>query len=470
MTTEGEDDLVALLGDAIDEIEEAEERDGKRITSFTTSLDFKTDIENWLDQTADTTTLPNDIEYWLPISVMQNADFDDLYPSERYFDGINGYEFVQVSDLKEIEEFFDELYQLLSQGMIAFATDIRTSKGRRRGTDMRETLRGVRTNRNLATAKLVGAAKRQYRKVDSVESKLKEDLLSEGIKGALERFLESSLDYFFTPAYSGRMTIQIPSFVGSMGGKVMQTLSLDLGLETVMSGQYKKLMRGSAASFKSADLSNIADFLEKIFLKSMKIDIRLITEGERAARSMTKIFKKKEENNNYFAGLIHHFMVETGDRKRENAKFNGVSIKERAERFDKGYASRKAYPIFALPHWLDLNQGLITQKSPKSKRQYNRLKNIFEQVQEDLPVLIHKMLKAHDAIRELLGLPVVHGFLPLNNIGYDTIINKMQVEENLDLTSYEIESIVKMLDSHQNISNEFGISKEQVYTIKAHFR
>ena len=53
---------------------------------------------------------------------------------------------------------------------------------------------------------------------------------------------------------------------------------------------------------------------------------------------------------------------------------------------------------------------------------------------------------------------------------YDTIINKMYVEENLDLSNYEVETIVKALDSHQNISKEFGISTEQVYAIKAHFR
>ena len=111
--------------------------------------------------------------------------------------------------------------------------------------------------------------------------------------------------------------------MGTIGGKVMQTLALDLGLETVMSRSYQKLMRGSAKSFKESDLENIADFLELIFLKSLKIDAFLIAEGERAARSLTKIFGKKEENNQYIAGLIHHFMVETKDTEREDNKFNG---------------------------------------------------------------------------------------------------------------------------------------------------
>lgn len=466
MTEEGEEQLLDLLRTAIDEIEEAEDRDGERVTAFTTSLDLKTDIDNWIEQTADTTTLDNDVEFWLPVSVMDDTDFDDLYPKEKYFDGVEGYEFVTADDLEEIEDLFEDLYNILSKDMIAYATDIRTSKGRRRGTDMRETMRGIdpRTNR------LAAASKRQFRQVDSLSSEIKEELLTEEVKGALEKFMETALEYFFNPAYSGRLPVRIPNFMGTIGGKVMQTLSLDLGLETVMSGSYKKLMQGSAKSFKETDLENIADFLEMIFLKSIKIDAFLISEGERAARSLTRIFGKKEENNLYIAGLIHHFMVETGDTARENNKFNGVPIKERAEKFNFSYRSRRAFPIFAMPHWLDMNQGLITQKSPKAKTQYNRLKNIFEQVQADLPVLIHKMLKAHDAIREQLGLPVVHGFFPMNAVGYEAIINKMHIDENIDLSNYEVETIVKTVDSHQNISKEFGISTEQVYAIKAHFR
>jgi len=80
------------------------------------------------------------------------------------------------------------------------------------------------------------------------------------------------------------------------------------------------------------------------------------------------------------------------------------------------------------------------------------------------------MLKAHDVVREQLGKPIVYGFMPFNEVGFDTIIKKMQVEENLDLSSFEVENIVKEMDSHENISKEFGISAEQVYLIKAHFR
>ena len=63
-----------------------------------------------------------------------------------------------------------------------------------------------------------------------------------------------------------------------------------------------------------------------------------------------------------------------------------------------------------------------------------------------------------------------NGYVPLHEYGIERVINKMQVDENIDLTMFEVEQIVKAVDSHSNISTEYGISKEQVYLIKANFR
>jgi hypothetical protein len=163
-------------------------------------------------------------------------------------------------------------------------------------------------------------------------------------------------------------------------------------------------------------------------------------------------------------------MQETGNMEKENKDFDGETIKKRAEQFHKDFEARKPFPVFALPHWLDMNQGILTKKSPASKKAYNNLKAIFESAQVDLPVLLHKLLKAHDAVREQLGKPVIYGQIPLNDYGINKMITKLQVDDNIDLTSFEVEQIIKAVDSHQNISREYGISSEQVYLIKASFR
>ena len=209
----------------------------------------------------------------------------------------------------------------------------------------------------------------------------------------------------------------MPSFASGIGSKVIQTLSLDLGLDTVMSGAYDTLFAGSREEIDAGDMNKVADFLDSIFMPEVKIDVELITDAEEFADGLTNIFA-----------------------------------------------------VFALPHWLDMNQGILTKKSPASKAAYNRLKAIFESAQVDLPVLLHKLLKAHDVVREELGKKVIYGQIPMNDYGINKMITKMQVDDNIDLTSFEVEQIIKAIDSHENISREYGISSEQVYLIKASFR
>lgn len=456
ITKEAYVDFQELIGEAIEKIEDG---------NFKVTIDFQTDLEKWADELEDTMVLDQKKGFYLPISVLSNPVFDDLY-KQNTFDGTVIDEELDLETMDDIQDFFDELYELITEDVVQMATNVRTSRGKGRGTDTKLTFRGKNPNTNV----LAGAVSRQFDRLLPQEAEFSE-ALTDDIKGALEAFMEQCLEYYFTPAYVGRMPIQTPDFVGSVGGRVMQILSADLGLETVMSGAYQRMTQLSNP-FKEKDLENIADFLQNIFLKSFEIGLTLIAEGERAAKSLTKIFgtSTKEANNNYFAALLYHFMEKTGDTKRADNDFNGKSIGDRKKLFDEGYKNREAYPIFAMPFWLDMNQGLITQKSQKAKDQYKRLKDIFETVQRDLSVLIHKMLQAHDVVRGQLGKPIIHGFFPMNNIGYDAIINKMYHEEQVDLSNYEVENIIAAVDSHTNISKDYGISSEQVYLIKAHFR
>ena len=339
--------------------------------------------------------------------------------------------------------------------------EARSTKGRRRGS-----VQEFREAAGTSMEGLTGGAKIPISMNQAGE--LRGEL--QPFKEELQKMMDLAIQYYFDPIYSGRLPIEIPNFASSIGSKVMQVLSLDLGLNTVMSASYDTLMEGSVEEIDSGDMRAIADFLENIFMPEIKIDADIITQGEFAADALTEIFGREEANNDYAAALIFHFMVATDDISRGNNDFNGQTIAERAERFEEDFRNRRAFPIFALPHWLDQNQGILTKKSSASKTQYNRLKAIFENAQTDLPVLLHKLLKAHDAVRKELGLEVVYGFVPFNEYGIDKIITKMQIDENIDLSYLEVEQIVKAVDSHDSISKEYGISKEQVYLIKANFR
>ena len=445
------------LGHFLDGLEEAI-KDEKGI-----SLDTDTDIDVFMEQMDDTTTLDDgdlDGEMALPISVLRNVQFNDMYKEDTFPSKYGGGE-IGLDQIDKIKQFFEDLYELLTDGSFMHEVQNRSSKGRGRGgkPDPMEARRmGFTTGSSESPlgVQSKGTTKDSFKKVQE----------------ELHKMLSSAIDYYFDPMYAGLMPIQVPNFASSIGSKVMQTLALDLGLETSMSKTYDTLFRLSAEEIDVGDLRYIADFLDNIFMPDVKISSTIITQGELAASALTEIFGKKEANNNYCAALIHHYMEDIGDTSREKKVFNqaGKTIAERAVDFNEMWTDKKAFPVFALPHWLDMNQGILTKASPASKKQYERLKEIFEMVQTDLPVLLHKLLKAHDAVRAELGKDVIYGYLPLNDYGITKMITKMQVDEDIDMSTLEVENIIKAVDSHDNISREYGISSEQVYIIKALFR
>lgn len=452
------DEMEAALLDVLQNVEE-ELDEGQGVT-----LDTRTNIEEWLEELEDTNILEEgDVQVMaLPISVMMNKDFADMYGGkENKFTSVDEKEEISSDNLDIIKNFFNDLYLLLISEPFRMEVEARSTKGRRRGS-----VQEFREAAGTSMEGLTGGAKIPISMNQAGE--LRGEL--QPFKEELQKMMDLAIQYYFDPIYSGRLPIEIPNFASSIGSKVMQVLSLDLGLDTVMSASYDTLMEGSVEEVDSGDMRVIADFLENIFMPEINIDADIITQGEFAADALTEIFGREEANNDYAAALIFHFMVDTEDLSRAKNDFNGEPIFERAERFEEDFKNRRAFPIFALPHWLDQNQGVLTKKSSASKTQYNRLKAIFENAQTDLPVLLHKLLKAHDAVRKELGLKVVYGYVPLNEYGINKMITKMQVDENIDLSYLEVEQIVKAVDSHDNISKEYGISKEQVYLIKANFR
>mgnify|MGYP003135385481 CR=1 FL=1 len=447
------------LLDILEDIEEIiDEGDGG-------SLDTQTDIEEWMEQIADTTTIePDTIKYCFPIAALNNTDFRKIY-KENEFPSAHNREKIGLDNLDVIKDFFNDLYELLSGQAFRAELNVRSSKGQGRGSNVdRRDLRasGFKRPQIFSGAKIPISLNQK--------GKLRGELTP--FKSALQRMLDSAIDYYFDPLYSGMLAIEMPRFSSSIGSRVMQTLSLDLGLESVMSASYDTFFEGSVEEVDVGDLKAIADFIDNIFMPEVEITTELIIDGEECADALTDIFGREENNFDYCGALIHYFMLETKQTANEDAEFpkrSGKTIKDRSESFAQKYSDRKAFPIFALPHWLDMNQGVLTKES-NMKTQYNRLKDVFESVQTDLPVLLHKLLKAHDAVREELGQNVIYGFMPFNDYGINKMIKKMQVDENIDLSTLEVEQIIKAVDSHNNISKEYGLSAEQVYMIKANFR
>ena len=439
-----------------------------------TTIDFQTDIEQMIDDIEDS-FVSDKGEFFLPITIMKDtkfrtfAKYAEKLPSAVERDGIT----MDIEDM--LSEMLDEIHAGLTSKKFGFASGVRaTGRGGTLGSVFgadagmaREAPRTSGGSYREQMGRLGGARSRPINPITRGE--LDESL--EEFKGIIAKFLESATAYYITPMYAGRLPIETPSFISGRGAKVLEILARDTGLETVMGGAYELLSGIGASAIEVSDIRRIADFLEYLDKPNFEITDELIQAADDAADALTEIFGEdtEERNSDYMGALLMHFMEEIGDNTYADEPINGKSVEERAESFERSYSNREAFPIFALPHYIDRHQSLLT-KEPAMKAQYKRLKKLFTKVEDDLPIVLNKLLKAHDAIRKQLGKKVEYGFMNLTYDSIDSVITKMHIEEGVDLSHLEVENIVKSDDSHNNISKEYGINTEQVYLIKANFR
>jgi len=440
-----------------------------------TVLDFQTDIKEMMKDIEDS-FISEKGEFFLPISVLKNTkyktfgNFSDTLPSAiEIGTGIS----IDIEDT--LTDLLEDIHKGLVNKKFGFAQDVRTTGrggtlGSVSGAEAgfaREAPRTDGGSYKERMGQLFGARSRPINPLG--RGKLDESL--EEFKGVIAKFIESTTEYYINPMYSGRLPIETPSFISGRGASALSVLAKDMELETVMGGAYELLSSVGATSVSSSDLREIADFLEFLDRPNFKITDELIQAADEAADALSNIFGEATEksNSDYMGALLYHFMQEMEDMTYADETINGESVKDRADSFETGYGKREAFPIFALPHFLDRHQSLLTKQSAM-KTQYNRLKKLFTKVEDDLPIVLNKLLKAHDAIRKQLGKKVEYGFMKLEHDSVDSMINKMYVEESIDLSHLEVENIVKSDDSHNNISKEYGINTEQVYLIKANFR
>ena len=111
--------------------------------------------------------------------------------------------------------------------------------------------------------------------------------------------------------------------------------------------------------------------------------------------------------------------------------------------------------------------------SEEDKELYNELKAldaVFDEFYK-MDEINAAMLEAHDTIRKMNNEPIFSAHLSLDSIeDMDLIINKLHLEQNMEVTATEVDKIVKAVSSYESIAANFGINEESVYTIKALFR
>lgn len=363
-------------------------------------------------------------------------------------------------DIEAIAEFFDDLEAMLrdweNQTMLEVAP-----RGGQAATSIE--------SREDPTGRISGLLSASSPTIAGKRTKLPKYL--EEQKETLVDLVDAIIEYYVNPIYSGRMPVSIPAFANKLGFKDVLVLAGQLGAETATGKEYMRATAESISSLEVDDIRNLRQFFSQIFSKNVKPTPQLIKAGQQAADSLDELFGNEEANANYISAVVFDVMRNTGkmDLAERTIKTGSgrKSIMERAELYQDSYSSNKAFPIFGLPLYLDMNEGLFyNHPNSQMKSEYDGLVNVLKETGDDLPVMLKALLEAHDEIRKALGKEVQHGFMPLS---YDAI-SKFLAEENIDLTTFEVENIVKSYDSHKNIGTEYGIGSENVYLIKANFR
>lgn len=448
----------AILRETLETIREGE-----------TLLDFRTDLKNLISEIKETTIVDADV-FALPVSVLSNNDFRKFIQLDEDTKMVSAgkKEKISIEVLEDLDEMFEKIHLLLTDRKFGFAQGIRTTG---RGTVLGGSFGDSSSDaRGTVPERLIREGSRRIPESTGERGQLRPEMSQNKLLfDPLKKLLEAYAEYYINPLYVGRLPIEIPLYSTGRGARALTIFLKDVGGESLMGDTYEVLATTEKATISHFSMADLANFLVKLQSPNIRVDEGLIDLAEDASIALTNMMGNEEKNRNYFAAVLRHFMDETEEYDMEKEDFFGKTITQRAKKYEKDYKERKPFPIFALPQFMRANQSLMT-KGSKRKTQYERLEEVVQQVEDDLPIMLKMLLEAHDEIRKALGKKIIYGFLPLKHNSYGVIADMLYKKEQVDLSHFEVSNIVKSEDSHNNISKEYGITEDQVYLIKANFR
>ena len=164
------------------------------------------------------------------------------------------------------------------------------------------------------------------------------------------------------------------------------------------------------------------------------------------------------------ASYLGHLFVETGEKKRTT--LFGIDINS-AYQENPIEEVKEMTIIMALQDFLTdtTAKAMISGSSKTHAKILNEINELKKMEIEN------KILKVHDSIRILKGLPIYYGrgsLSSMDDIG-ETIDTAKRIFD-VDIIGTEIVKMVEEVDSFSSISKSVGVSEEVVYFVKANFR
>lgn len=247
--------------------------------------------------------------------------------------------------------------------------------------------------------------------------------------------------------------------------------------------RFAQILRKRGNAFVSADqLSDIRDFMyaylgsesrnslinfiekSKIFTKTMFEIAEINGMGKKEKQEF------KEDLYSDVAALIGNIKDEIGDDNEQTKTFQSIDVIEEFNRKKKTGQKIDLESVGVLYSFLELADTLPTAFSEeKDFKKIKELQQLLgEMRKEDIS---SKLLDAHDSLRILKNEPLYYHYLDSLNVDdMESFLDIAKNDFNKNYTAFEVGLIVEEMDSFDNISKSFGVSREDVYIIKAHFR
>jgi hypothetical protein len=315
----------------------------------------------------------------------------------------------------------------------------------------------------------------------------------ENVKEELDELLIEVSNFFITPMYSTNLPFD-DNFgldVDGLEKRIFRIIESHNPNESVFSYVMSEDKTKGYTKYEPRHIKELTAYLTFISTPSKIQNIRKLVDGIKEGRNLVIRIANldrrdkitKEGVNEEFGNILHNILTKNNlmddykiwaeeSKKNPQGKFpnsNGKTPKEWAEKYNQN----KIYPLNYIIKEIYNNRGSLEQMDSQGGRSsiIYEFVDIVESLRNKQEDVVAKMLEAHDNIRKMVGKPIYYNTSSLSNFNHvNAAIDIMKSDYNVDVSAYEISSIVNEVDSFGEIGIKHGVPKESVYFLKANFR
>ena len=424
---------------------------GARVGETVTEVNVDDKIFDFIEKLEDL-VISEKKKFYLPISdTLKNLDIGDETEIDNKLKRVG--EFLEV-----ISQFFDtgsSLSRSASPSRAA-ATKQTTSKDRSTGTAFDTTFPGRKNRKNLL-----------------------KDI--EEVGETWNAFIEAMKEFYILPMNSKYRpfndNIAETYKTSEKINRVWSMLTSDKAEETAFFKFLALEASEGVALLNEDDFTIFLELMEFIAEPDVGVDVgELRNLLNKARKRVTWILGSSKKGN-----IADEVKIEFGAYFHKVLMSNDLEMQEIFGKDSEDWADRynpdTVYPFEAMVYHIERNREgytqelggtdagsgkiVLAQKFLDALNNMNFGKSEYEQA----------LMRVHDEIRKMEGKPIYHNTAKLDNYSHVSKAIKLVEERyHVELTAYELDSIVKEVNSMEELSIKHGVPKESVYFLKANFR